>query len=171
METSSCDPHLFPGQNWKGPDFYPDGSLSRILVDSCIEATNWGKLCSYASTLNNGTKCHVIPSTTNGLYHLIRLLEFDDKTRWVARIQMDKSTERLAKKLQGEVDAMALMRERTNISVPQVFGYKTDNKNLIGVAFMLMELLPGNVAIDADGGYKSHCGKIPLSTRRVSTKL
>ena len=74
---------------------------------------------------------------------------------------MAKSTKKLAKILQGEVDAMALMRERTNIPVAQVFRYRTDDKNPIGVVFVLMEFLPGNVAIDADGGYESHRGKIP----------
>jgi hypothetical protein len=158
-------PRAFPGQNWKGTDFYPKSSPSRRLVDDCIKATNWDALCLYASILNNGIKCKALPNTTNGLFHLVRLLEFEDKTRWIARIQMCKSTERLAKKLKSEVDAMALVRERTKIAVPRIFGYEIDDKNPTGVAFMLMEFLPGNVAIDADGGYETHHGVIPLQYR------
>ncbi|KAH7317583.1 hypothetical protein BKA65DRAFT_557002 [Rhexocercosporidium sp. MPI-PUGE-AT-0058] len=60
---------------------------------------------------------------------------------------------------------MALMGERTKIPLPQVFGYEIDDNNPIGVAFMLMELLPGNVAIDADGSYEAHRGQIPLERR------
>ena len=56
---------------------------------------------------------------------------------------------------------MAIVRERTNIPVPQVFGYETNDSNLVGVAFILMEFLPGNVAMDADGGYETHNGEIP----------
>ncbi|CZT42580.1 uncharacterized protein RSE6_02504 [Rhynchosporium secalis] len=60
---------------------------------------------------------------------------------------------------------MALMRERTKIPLPQVFGYEIDDSNPTGVAFMLMELLPGNVAMDADGDYEAHRGQIPLQRR------
>ncbi|KFY68165.1 hypothetical protein V498_10727 [Pseudogymnoascus sp. VKM F-4517 (FW-2822)] len=67
----------------------------------------------------------------------------------------------MAKKLQSEVDTMAIVRERTNIPVPQVFGYETNDSNPVGVAFILMEFLPGNVAMDADGGYETHNGEIP----------
>lgn len=120
---------FFSGQNWKGTDFYPDGSSRRRLLDDCVKATNWDKLCLYASSLNNSIKCRILPNITNGQFHLVRLLEFDNQSRWIARIQLCKSTEVLAKKLQGEVDAIAILRERTNIPVPQVFGYKTNDSN------------------------------------------
>jgi len=74
---------------------------------------------------------------------------------------MSKSTEKLAKRLQSEVDTIALIRERTKIPVPQIFGYEIDGNNPVGVAFMLTEFLPGNVAIDANGGYEVHHGQIP----------
>jgi aminoglycoside phosphotransferase (APT) family kinase protein len=74
---------------------------------------------------------------------------------------MCKSTERLAKRLKNEVDAMALVRERTKIPVPQVFGYEIDDRNLTGAAFILIEFLPRNVAMDADGGYETHHSEIP----------
>ncbi|KFY66895.1 hypothetical protein V496_01880 [Pseudogymnoascus sp. VKM F-4515 (FW-2607)] len=151
----------FSGQNWKGTGFYPDGSSRRRLLDACVEATNWDALCLYASTLNNSIKCRILPDITNGQFHLVRLLEFENQSRWIARIQLRKSTELLAKKLQREVDAMAIVRERTNIPVPQVFGYETNDSNQVGVAFILMEFLPGNVAMDADGGYETHNGEIP----------
>jgi aminoglycoside phosphotransferase (APT) family kinase protein len=78
---------------------------------------------------------------------------------------MHQSTERLAKKLQSEIEVMTLIRERTKIPVPKIFGYEIDSNNLTGVAFMLMEFLPGNVAIDADGGYEAHRGQIPPQHR------
>ncbi|CZR66037.1 uncharacterized protein PAC_15938 [Phialocephala subalpina] len=165
MEFSLRHARAFPEQNWKGADFYPKNSHSRCLVDNCIKAIDWDALREYASALNNGIKCDVLPKITNGQYHLVCVLEFENKTRWVARIQMHKSTERLAKKLQREIDVMALIRERTKIPLPRVFGYEIDSNNLTGVAFMLMEFLPGNVAIDADGGYEAHRGKIPLQRR------
>ncbi|ELR06926.1 hypothetical protein GMDG_02296 [Pseudogymnoascus destructans 20631-21] len=56
---------------------------------------------------------------------------------------------------------MAILRERSNIAVPRVFGYETNDSNPVGVAFILMEFLPGNVAMDVDGGYETHNGEIP----------
>ncbi|KAG4436427.1 hypothetical protein IFR05_008082 [Cadophora sp. M221] len=153
MELSSRHPQTFPEPNWKGADFYPKDSPSRCLVDNCMKATNWDALRHYASALNDDIKCTILPRITNGLYHLVCLLEFENKTRWVVRIQMHKSTQRLAKRLQNEIDAMALIRERTKVPIPRVFGYEIDGNNPTGVAFMLMEFLPGDVAIDADGGY------------------
>ncbi|KAL5330797.1 hypothetical protein ACEPPN_000320 [Leptodophora sp. 'Broadleaf-Isolate-01'] len=165
MESTLRHPRTFPEQNWKGADFYPKNSHSRCLVNNCIKTIDWNALQEYASTLNSGIKCNVLPEITNGQNHLVSVLEFENKTRWVARIQMHKSTEKLAAELQREVDVMALMRERTKIPLPQVFGYEIDDNNPTGVAFMLMELLPGNVAIDADGGYEAHRGQIPLQRR------
>ena len=130
-------------------------------MHDCIERTNWAELCLYASKLNNGVRCVLLPDLTNGLHHVARVLEFDDKIRWLARIQMAKPTERTARKLQSEIDTMVLVRERTQIPVPKVFGYEIDDKHGIGVAFMLTDFLPGNVAIDLNGGYAVHQGQIP----------
>ncbi|KAK3681685.1 hypothetical protein B0T22DRAFT_531107 [Podospora appendiculata] len=93
---------------------------------------------------------------TNGLYHLVRLISFEDGTRWVARIQLGGSTEGKAKKMQHEVDMMSL-----------VYGYETYDSNPTGVAFMLMEFIPGNVAMDADGGHEVHRGNIRLNRREA----
>lgn len=61
---------------------------------------------------------------------------------------------------------MVLVRERTRIPVPRVFGYRVDDRHPVGVAFMLTEFFPGNVAIDLDGGYAAHQGQIPYEHRQ-----
>ncbi|KAK1768699.1 kinase-like domain-containing protein [Phialemonium atrogriseum] len=124
----------FSGQNWKGADFYPKDSPS----------TDWHEFCLYASKLNHGLRCDLRPDITNGLHHLVRLLEFENKTRWVVRIQMARPTKKSATKLQNEIDSMRLLGDRTNVPVPRLFGYKVNGNNPIGVAFMLMEFFPGN---------------------------
>lgn len=156
---------LPPEQNWKGAAFYPEDSTLQRLVDKCLHATNWAALRQYAASLNNGVKCTVLPRITNGLNHLVCVLQFKNKARWVARIQMSRSTPQLAAKLQSEVATMALLAERTRVPVPRVFGYEVDADNPVGVAFMLMEYLSGDVAMDADGGYDAHQGEIPLHRR------
>jgi len=59
-------------------------------------------------------------------------------------------------RLQSEIDATPVIREHTKVPVPRVFRYKIDGSSPAGVAFMLMEFLPGGVAIHADGGYEAH---------------
>lgn len=46
---------------------------------------------------------------------------------------------------------MQLVKERTSVPVPAVFGYITSAKNEIGAPFMLMECLSGNVGVDLNG--------------------
>jgi aminoglycoside phosphotransferase (APT) family kinase protein len=139
--------------------------MDRPLVNKCIETTNWDALREYASARNNGIKCKVHPKITNGVNHLVCLLEFENNARWVARIQMRESTLRLATRRQNEVNVMKILRERTKVPVPQVFGYEIDSNNPTGGAFVLMEFFPGNSAMDASGGYEVHRGILPLQHR------
>jgi aminoglycoside phosphotransferase (APT) family kinase protein len=112
------------------------------------------RLCSHHT-------CVLLPDQTNGLNHVIRVLEFQDGTRWVARLQMAKPTEATARALHSEVDTMALVQERTQVPVPRVFAYEVDDiGHGVGVSFLLTEFLPGNVAIDLDCGYKAHKGQM-----------
>jgi aminoglycoside phosphotransferase (APT) family kinase protein len=74
-------------------------------------------------------------------------------------------TKKTVTKLRNEIDAMRLIGDRTRVPVPRVFGYEVDSNNPIGVAFILMEFLPGNVAIDANGGYATNKGQIPHEHR------
>ncbi|KAJ5470421.1 hypothetical protein N7530_007778 [Penicillium desertorum] len=61
---------------------------------------------------------------------------------------------------------MQFIKEHTSLPVPQVFAYEFDENNSVGAAFILMELLPGSVAIDALGGYEAHRGVIPKEHRQ-----
>jgi Phosphotransferase enzyme family len=164
MEPSSLQhPEAFPEQNWRGIDFYPKRSRERILSEQCIENTNWDALLQYASALNGSVKCTLHPTIAAGRYYIVRLLEFEDKTRWVAKIRPSKYG--VAKEIQSEIDTMALLRERTKAPVPRVFGYEIDKNNPIGFPFILTEFFPGNTALDANGGYKVNHYDIPQQHR------
>ncbi|KAH1966864.1 hypothetical protein KXV80_003701, partial [Aspergillus fumigatus] len=56
---------------------------------------------------------------------------------------------------------MELVRARTDIPVPRVFGFELDDANPVRAAFILMDFLPGSSAMDAEGGYDAHRGEIP----------
>jgi hypothetical protein len=119
----------------------------------------------YASRLKSGMKCHVVPQSTMNGCHLVHLLQFGDGTRWIVRFQLDPPTPASARQLQSEVDTMGLIRSRTEIPVPQVFGSDPHNKTNIGVPFILMEYIPGIVAMDADGSWEAHHGEIAGSQK------
>ena len=138
--------------------------MGEDLVENCLKRTNWDALIECASVLNEGRICKLLPNMNNGGVNLVRVLEFDNQDRWIARVQLRHSTAASAMALQCEVDTMALVRERTKIPIPKVFGYATSNEAM-GSAFVFMELLPGNAAMDEDGGYEVHRGKIPRHKR------
>ncbi|OAT13807.1 hypothetical protein BDBG_08936 [Blastomyces gilchristii SLH14081] len=96
-----------------------------------------------------------------GGLHLVRLLIFNDNTKWIARIQLRECNSESIKHLLHEVHTLALIREQTRIPVPQVFGYELSRVNIVGAAFMIMEFIPGNTAMDAFGGWHVHKGEIP----------
>ncbi|KAK3331736.1 hypothetical protein B0T19DRAFT_85996 [Cercophora scortea] len=158
---------MSPTLHWKGAEFYREDSSGRRSVQDCMDRTNWDALCLYASRRNNNKSCTLLPEFTNGLYHLVRLIEFEDGTLCIARIQIGRSTEEKAKKMQHEVDVMSLVRSQSAVPVPKVFGYETYDSNPTGAAFMLMEFIPGNVAMDVDGGHTVHRGNIRLDRREA----
>lgn len=143
--------------NWKIVEYGPINSVQQVG-----QQVNWGNLCQLASGLNNGLPCIILDKTTNGLHNLIRLLQFSDQTQWIARINLRRSTNDLAK-LRSEVDTMRLIKDRTDIPIPRVFAYEVNKENPIGAPYILMEFLPGNTAMDAAGGYEVHKGRIPLA--------
>lgn len=65
-----------------------------------------------------------------------------------------------------EIATMQFIREHSGLAVPRVFAYALDENNPAAVAYMLIEALPGIVAMDALGGYKVLRGVIPTQYRR-----
>ena len=147
--------------NWKPLEILHDS------VEQCMAGTNWQALCSRASHLNHNEPCVMLKLMTTGLNHLIRLLRFSSsKTIWVVKIPIKQTVDKGPDRgLQAEVDVMCLLHERTSIGVPRILDYELTTENTAGVAFMLMEFLPGNAAMDTFGGWESHHGTIPPEYR------
>ncbi|CAF9925755.1 hypothetical protein IMSHALPRED_006780 [Imshaugia aleurites] len=104
-------------------------------MEPFLTSIRWEKLCSHASSLNNDKPCTLDPQIVRGGRNLVRILEFADGARWMARL---------------EVDCMKLVRELTSVPVPEIYGHNA-SADLIGAPFILMEALYGNVAVDMDG--------------------
>lgn len=84
---------------------------------------------------------------------MVRLINFQGGAQWIARVRMSTpmDEDEGGRLLQREVDCIHLVKERTSVPVPTVFGYIASAKNNIGAPFMLMECLSGNVGVDLSG--------------------
>ena len=67
-----------------------------------------------------------------------------------------QSEEERSRLVQGEVDCLRLVKERTTVPVPMIFGYVTSTQNEIGAPFMLMECLSGNTGVDLNRNDEAH---------------
>ncbi|KAK7420723.1 hypothetical protein QQZ08_010258 [Neonectria magnoliae] len=145
--------------NWKKTDIDKERSLPAI---------NWDALQEYAIALRQAQgddgpppTCNLLPQYNMGGLHIIRLLQFNDGARWVARIQLHSGSDESAKRLLHEVHTLSVIREQRRVPVPEVFGYESTTNNPVGVAFILMDFVPGDSAMDSFGGWHAHHGKIP----------
>lgn len=144
----------FQGYKWEAlSDAYDEHNAYRHRVQSFFDNINWNALCRFASRLNDGMDCAVDPQWTIGGRHLVRIINFQDGSRWIARLRM---TTRMREDqqswlVQREVDCLQLVKERTTVPVPRVFGYVASTKNEIGAPFMLIECLRGNTGADLNG--------------------
>ncbi len=143
----------FAGYKWRGLSTFPEGTSWRHRPQSFVDNTNWEALCQYASELHDGADCTVDPQMAMGCNNLVRILVFEDGSRWIARLRLpsinsDETAEVKSALLQREVDCLRLVKERTSVPVPAVLGHDTSAENAIGAPLMLIECLPGNVAMD-----------------------
>lgn len=152
LEMSDDTSDAFSGYKWQSVENV--GDSWRPKMSKILEIVDWDLLQQYASTLREGRSCVILPSVQFGGRHLIRILDFEDGIKWVARLRQHENPvlesvyEESARSMESEHACMALVRERTNIPVPVVFDCNTSKQNLLGTPFMLMECVRGNAGID-----------------------
>jgi hypothetical protein len=76
------------------------------------------------------------------------LLEFQDGSHWIARVQMLKSSPDTIRTLRNEIDIIGFLITHTKALVPQIFAFELNDQNLTMSSFVLLEFFPGNTAID-----------------------
>lgn len=160
--------------NWKDETYYNQHPHQAKLRDACLSRVNWDALCRYASSKNSGRQCTLLEQNTLGGGHLIRLLRFpspetseSNQTLWIARIQLEQSTPETESLLCAEINTMELVRIKAGIPVPRIYGYELSDGNSVRAAFTLMDFIPGSSAMDADGGFKIHAGRVPDERKKV----
>ena len=143
-----------------------------IIAESSLPPINCAALIQYAEGIKrrhlkraSNIKCHLSDKYNMGGLHVVRLLDFEDGTTWLARLQRHKGTAESCQRLLAEVHTIQVIRERSKIIVPEVFGYDASYDNPVGVPFMLLEYIPAITAMDSFGGWKEHRGRIPQRFR------
>ncbi|KAJ5956312.1 hypothetical protein N7501_010591, partial [Penicillium viridicatum] len=86
-----------------------------------------------------------------------------------ARVYIRKSTSSTisSTKLENKVAIIQFIKEHSELLVPRVFAYKVNENNPVYIAFILIELLSGSVAIDALGSYDVYRSIIPKEYRQT----
>ena len=134
----------FGGYKWQGHR-YAEGRFCE--EQSFLASIKWDALCLYASSLNSNEPCTLDAQIAMGGRNVVRILDFANGARWMARVRLPPTDQEANRLVQGEVDCIKLVRELTRIPVPEIYGYSA-NTDLIGAPFILMEALQGNAAVD-----------------------
>lgn len=143
----------FTGYKWRGLLKFPEGTYYHQQGKTFFNSVDWDAVCRYASELHDGEICTLNPQITMGCNHMIRILDFADGSRWIARLRMLSTktgveADAECRYFQREVDCIQLVKERIRIPVPALFGYIASANNHIGAPIMFQECLPGNCAMD-----------------------
>ncbi|KAF8850550.1 hypothetical protein BDZ45DRAFT_769962 [Acephala macrosclerotiorum] len=152
-DNISQNDKAFSGYQWTYFSSLPEGPL-RSRAELFLASVNWPALLDYAAKTRNGINCMLLPDIGLGYNHMVRIVEFADQTRWVARLRMPPlaksgSNEDALKTIMNcEFNAISLVRRRTTISVPQIHAFEVKSDCSIKAPFMLMDCLEGNVGID-----------------------
>jgi aminoglycoside phosphotransferase (APT) family kinase protein len=99
-------------------------------------------------------ECGLLPEIGLGLNHMVRIIEFVDNVRWVARLRMPQLRQNGegAEKAEGVMDSeyrtMCIVEKESKIPVPHVHMFDADPNSHVGAQFMLMDCLQGNAGID-----------------------
>lgn len=140
---------------WHGIDDLEPGVL-RDQIQATVSTINFQQLEKAAiaarfqqdNSTGSTVSCTIDPSHfAHGQNNIIFEIKFLDSVSWIARIQHISIEPSEASEngidLQSEIATMRVIKERTTIPVPRIFGYDISPSNEIGHPYTLMERLPG----------------------------
>lgn len=144
---------IFSGYRWTYFSSLQQGPL-RSRAESFLASVDWLALREYAAAKRKGIDCSLLPDIGLGYNHMVRIIEFIDGVRWVARLQLpglagSHSSESILKtKSDCEFHTISLLRQRTNLPIPEIHAYEARSDCSVKAPFMLMDCLEGNVGMD-----------------------
>lgn len=150
--------------SWTSVKDFLESSGRRAVVR--FQRTQWDQLYLITSNSNRHLPCVALDQVTSGANNIVRLLQFSDGSRWVARVPIKGNTE-----LEPEVATMQYIKEHSGLAVPKVFTYALHEENLTGSTYILIEVLHGIVTMDVLSGHKVYRGVIPVKYRQHFYRL
>ncbi|KAM5356861.1 hypothetical protein ACJ41O_003507 [Fusarium nematophilum] len=143
----------FSGYQWTYFHSLKDGPI-RSRAELFLESVNWPGLQEYAASKRNGINCKLLPDIGLGYNHMVRIIEFMDGRRWVARLKLpplaksDASEYALETTGICEFNTISLVRQKTSIPIPEIHAFEARFGSGLTAPFMLMDCLEGNVGMD-----------------------
>ena len=152
-DSSVENSKAFSGYQWTYLSSLQNGPL-RSRAEWFLSSVNWRALLDYAAEKRNGINCMLLDDIGLGYNHMVRIIEFTDGTRWVARLRMPPlsksgSCEDALKAIRHcEFNAISLVRQKTSIPIPEIHAFEPQSDCNVNAPFMLMGCLEGNVGMD-----------------------
>lgn len=170
-------------QNWTSFQNIDLDSDHAKKIQAVLQNANFSYLCSEAVKLRKKEEAHVqntlacsvdTAKFTSGAFNVVVALTFSDSIQWVARIMLprEEDDEDILIPLMSEISTMELIRTKTTIPVPHIFGYGVTT-NEFGYPYLLMEALSGNV-LESQMGLSvpdEHKGKFSAQLARYIYEL
>ncbi|CAI6311274.1 unnamed protein product [Periconia digitata] len=88
--------------------------------------------------------CHInLTQFATGFDNLVLELSFSDNAYWIARIPYRTVDDSTKTSLLSEIATMNIVRQRTSIPIPRIFGFEISAEQPFGYPYILMECLGG----------------------------
>lgn len=99
------NPLLVGSDAWTGA-VHLEGSGSQLEqeVICCNEETKWDNLLALCTNLRGGIKCSLSKKCSIGTQNLVKLVEFEDGMKWVARVSLKDVDHRMNCSKEEEVN-------------------------------------------------------------------
>ncbi|KAH8423953.1 phosphotransferase family protein [Aspergillus melleus] len=140
----------FAGYRWSYFSSLGDGPL-RSRAERFLESIDWAALVRFVLAGRDGLECRLLPHIGLGQNHMVRVVEFADQVRWLARLRLPPLQESCAEArgtMESECRTMCFVQKESQIPVPRVHMIECDPDSSVGAQFMLMDCLRGNSGID-----------------------
>lgn len=125
----------------------------RDRATAFIASVDWEALLQYAAAQRNGGQCSLLSHIGLGHNHMVRIIRFMDGIQWAARLRLPSrsggaTSDDIRSMMESEISTMIVVRQKTQVPVPEIYAYETSSNCSVKAPFMLMECLDGNVGMD-----------------------
>ena len=92
-------------ERWHGVEFLDEDDNPYICekLRRCINDTRWNSLVARCSELRRGISCTISESFSYGTQNLVKLVQFEDGVKWVARVALEDVDDRMAASLEDQM--------------------------------------------------------------------